>query len=141
MCSSDLHAIHSKPPSWRAMVGTATLTMVWSSAPSRMVIITAAVAARSCGGVSTGEAGFKARRLGSEARACRKDDAPVPVGVGLGYVLPLPDTSAAMSTASVPLRCARPCATPSRSAAERFWLVFHLPVSARSVISMPTIAR
>jgi len=36
------------------MVGTATLTMVWSSAASRIVIITAAVAARNWPGVSSG---------------------------------------------------------------------------------------
>ena len=35
-----------------------------------------------------------------------------------------------------------PSATPWRSAALRFWLTFHLPISARRVgISMPTIAR
>ncbi len=52
-------------------------------------------------------------------------------------VLVPPPSSAASAT---PASC-RPRVTPARSAAERFWLTFHLPVSELSTISMPTIAR
>jgi hypothetical protein len=41
----------------------------------------------------------------------------------------------------VAVQCGRPAATPPRSAAQRFWLVFHSPSMRSTSISMPMMAR
>ena len=45
------------------------------------------------------------------------------------------------ATACAPASARSPARTPARSAADRFWLVFHLPVRVCTRSSMPTIAR
>jgi hypothetical protein len=50
-------------------------------------------------------------------------------------------TISAISRSSPSPRCPRPFATPSRSFASRFWLIFHLPSSRVIVKRNPTMPR
>ena len=77
---------------------------------------------------------FGERALASPSAVASRDPA------ALAQVAP-PGACTSRASAASPCSLVKPATTPARSAAGRFWLTFHLPVSDVSVISMPTIAR